>query len=109
MKRQFNIYDGLFLLALVFKLRNIEPVPKWWEVFAPYMLEAVTVVIVAIFATLGIKERLKFWLWQLALKLRVKMAGKKARQFMKAQAEKGKEQARNGNPGRFIDPQITGK
>lgn len=107
MKRQFNIFDGLFLLALVFKLKNWTPTPTWFEVFLPYVIESVLSLIKVLSQLFGWEDRVKFWFWNWAKDRAVKRAGTKARDYMKAQEEAGK--ARSGNPGRFTDPQNLGK
>lgn len=109
MKRPFSIFDALFLVALIFKIRGFEPVLTWFEVFAPYVFEAFTVLIAALFKMYGVNDRAKFWLWKLALSVRTDKAARKAKQFMKAQEEAGKAQARSGNPGKFVDPKNLGK
>ncbi len=108
MKRQFNVFDGLFLIALVFKLRNLDPVPAWWEVFAPYLFEALTILIGTLLTAFSFKERSKFWLYEIVMKIRVKQAAKQARRFMKQKTAEGRAKA-NSNPGQYMDPQNTGK
>lgn len=112
MKRQFSIFDGLFLLALYFKLSGSGPALSWFDVFAPYLVEAVTVLIGSVFTLFNVKDRLKFRLWQWAMNLRVKWAGKAARAFMAEQnAKTGQAPARKvgGNPGQFVDPANKGR
>jgi hypothetical protein len=111
MKRTFNIFDGLFLMALYFKLTKTGLVLCWPAVFLPYMVEGTLAMITAYSSLFNWPDRVKFWLYQFAVKMRVAKAGKQARKFMKAQEEAGRERARQtgGNPGRFIDPENTGK
>lgn len=111
MKRTFNIFDGLFLLALYFKLSGTGPALAWWEVFAPYIVEAFSVVVAFVLNLFNLKDRLKFWFWKMGMKLRVRRAANKASAFMKAAEERGKEAARKtgGNPGQFVDPANKGQ
>lgn len=111
MKRQFNIFDGLFLMALYFKLTGTGLVLCWVAVFLPYMVEGALAIIGAYSRLFGWNERVKFWFWNWAKNKAVKRAGAQARAYMKAQEEAGKEQARKtgGNPGQFVDPKNLGK
>jgi hypothetical protein len=111
MKRNFNIFDGLFLMALYFKLTGTGLILCWVAVFIPYMVEGALALIAAYFRLFGWTDQVKFWLWKFALNKRVAKAGDKAREFMKAQEEAGRDKARQtgGNPGRFNDPQNMGK
>jgi len=113
MKRQFSVFDGLFLLALYFKLSRTGPALSWFEVFTPYLVEGVAAIIGAALTLFNVKDRLKFKLWQWAMQLRVKWAGKAARAFMAEQQAKGKAQATarkvGGNPGQFVDPANKGQ
>lgn len=107
MKRTFNIFDGLFLLALYFKLTGTGLVVCWPAVFLPYLLEGALAIVSAFSGLFGWADRVKYWFWKFALNRRVDKAGDKARKFMDDKFKEG--QARSGNPGRFIDPQNTGK
>lgn len=111
MKRTFNIFDGLFLMALYFKLTGTGLVVCWVAVFLPYMVEGALALIAAYSRLFGWSERIKFWFWNWAKDRAIKRAGTQARAYMKKQEEAGKEQARQtgGNPGRFTDPQNLGK
>lgn len=100
MKRQFNLFDALFIVALVFKLKNWPPVPAWWEVFCPYMIEAVIALITLAMAFYGVTDSIKQWLVNKAIAWRVRRSAVKAKKFVKGEFEKGKASA---NPGRAVD------
>lgn len=93
MKRQLNIFDGLFLLALYFKLTSTGLVLCWPGVFVPYLAEAILAIITAYSRAFGWIDRIKYWFWKGAMERGIKRAGKKARQFMKSAEEAGKAQA----------------
>ena len=110
MKRLFSIFDGLFLLALYFKLSGTGPALSWFDVFAPYLVEAVAALIGSVLTLFNVKDRLKFLAWQWAMNLRVKWAGKAARAFMADQQAKGQAARKvGGNPGQFVDPANKGQ
>lgn len=93
MKRQLNIFDGLFLMALYFKITNTGLVLCWAAVFIPYYTEAALGVITAYSRLFGWGDRIKYWFWKWAMDRGVKRAGEKAREYMKAAEEKGRLQA----------------
>lgn len=111
MKRTFNIFDGLFLMALYFKLTSTGLVLCWPAIFLPHLVEGGLAIIAAYSKLFNWPDRVKFWLFKFTLNRDMAKAGSKARKFMKAQEEAGRERARQsgGNPGRFIDPENTGK
>lgn len=111
MKRTFNIFDGIFLMALYFKLTGSGLVLCWVAVFLPYLIEGALALITAYSRLFGWPERIKFWFWNWAKDWAVKRAGKRARAYMKKQEQAGKDHAATmgGNPGRFTDPQNLGK
>lgn len=112
MKRHFSIFDGLFLLALYFKLSGTGPVITWLEVFLPYLVEGVAAIIGAVAKLFNWPDRLKFWFWKAAMRVRVRRAGEQARAVMAGHV-KAAEQARarktGGNPGQFVDPANKGQ
>jgi hypothetical protein len=109
MKRHFNIFDGLFLMALYFKVTATGLVLCWAAVFTPYLVEGALALITAYSKLFGWNERVKFWFWNFAKDRAVKRAGTQARAYMKAQEKAGQDQARSGNPGKFVDPKNLGK
>jgi hypothetical protein len=111
MKRTFNIFDALFLMALYFKLTNSGLVLCWPAVLLPYLIEGGGVLISAYSRLFGWNERVKFWFWNWAKDRAIKRAAKQARAYMKNQEEAGRERVRQtgSNPGRFVDPENTGK
>lgn len=109
MKRRFNVFDGLFLLALYFKLSHTGPSISWFEAFAPYMVESVSIIVGAVAKTLSLKDRYKFLVWKIAMRLRVRQAAKQSAQFMKmAEEAKATTRKESGNPGAFVDPANKG-
>lgn len=119
MKRQFNVFDGIFLLALFLKLTNQGPAITWIDVFTPYIVEAFFAGIGALATLFSWREKIKYWFWNAAMKWRVKMAGKNARAMMHGIAKENEAvravnkasdaKASGSNPGQFIDPQKLGK
>lgn len=122
MKRPFNIFDAIFMMAVVFKLTGTGLQVSWGAVFLPYAVECLFVIIGAISTLFSWRERIKFWFWNAAMKLRVKMAANNAKAYMKGvekatQADlagrKVEQEAvkkfSGSNPGQFISPADMGK
>lgn len=101
MRKTFSIFDGLFLLFLYFKLSGTGPGLAWWEVWIPYMIEVVYIIGANIAKAFAVRDRLKYFLWNIAVKVRVKQAGKQARRVMATGDSLNKQRS---NPGKFIDP-----
>lgn len=76
MIKQFTLYDGLFILALYFKLTNTGLVLSWWLVFAPFYVEAIILFISKIGGLFGVVDRVKFFLWKYAMAKQVAKAAK---------------------------------
>jgi hypothetical protein len=88
MIRPLNIFDGLVLLFLYCKLTGSGPVPiTWFEVFSPWMAEVIVRIIGSVIILMGGAERFKYWVWKIALKLRVRNASKEARRYIMKQAQ----------------------
>jgi hypothetical protein len=113
MKRPFNIFDALFMMALVFKLTGTGLQVAWWELFTPYAIEGLFAIIGAIATLFSWRERVKFWFWKLAMNFRVRQAGANAKAYMdgiqKAHDNFLKAKQASSNPGQFIDPADLGK
>lgn len=100
MKKNFSIYDALFIVALVFKLRHWEPVPTWFEVFCPYVIELGIMLIVFLFRIYGISSWLEQWLTRKAIAWRVRLSARKAKKFVNGKYNEG---LASRNPGRVVD------
>lgn len=83
MKRVFNVFDGLFLLGLYFKLSGTGPALQWWEVFAPYALEAVGIAIRLWLSTYSFGDRLAFVLFKWKVTNTMRQASKDAEKQVK--------------------------
>jgi hypothetical protein len=100
--RPFNVFDGLFLVALYFKLSGQGPAIAWWEVFAPYMVEAVITIVGSVVVALQWHERIKYFLWKKAVGWRMKKLAKKAKTI----ARRPSAVPTTGNPGRAHDREL---
>lgn len=118
MKRNFTVWDGLFILFLAFKLNGTGPDLTWLQVFSVYILQAFLLVIFSLSESLGFTDRLKFFYWKGIIGVRVWFAaGKAKREVMESYHEAmAKEDLKksylnrvSGNPGIFVDPAKKGK
>src|SRR4051812_38542792 len=120
MKRPFNIFDALFMMALVFKLTGTGLQVTWWALPLPYAVEGLFAIIGAIATLFSWREKVKFWFWKMAMNFRVRQAGANAKAYMEG-VEKVHKAAIHGlkneqaainkfsNPGQFTDPADLGK
>lgn len=102
MKRQFNIFDGLFLLTFFAKALHLTMFGHgvtWFAVFVPYLVEGLLVIAREVLTRLSVPEKLRFWLWKLWLRM--------ATRKIKAEAMRNVKQS--ANPGTFNNPADFGK
>lgn len=104
--RPFNVFDGLFLLALAFKLTGEGPALSWFDVFAPYLIEAVLAIVGAIAGIFQWGERLKFFAWEKAVGWRLKGLAKKAKAIARKDIAPAGPNKTTGNPGRAYDAEL---
>lgn len=105
MKKSFSVFDGLFLLALYFKLSGTVNV-SWLGVVAPCVLEMFVSGLLLMNSIYGWDNKPKIWLIKILSKKTFNDAVKAA----KAQAEsEHKREQRRANPGQHIDPKNLGK
>lgn len=78
MKRSFNLFDGLFLLAVYFKLSGVYPV-SFLELWAPYLLEALMAIIYLVATMYGWQLRFQTWVTKTATKIMLKRYVEKAK------------------------------
>jgi hypothetical protein len=101
MKKQFSVFDALFILFLYFKLSGTGPSMKWWECFSPYIMECGFTLLGFLYTLFNVGGRLKFILWRKAMRIRVKVAAKKAKdQILKKFEEGARSKQAASNPGR---------
>lgn len=100
--RPFNLFDALFIVALVFKLRHIDPVPSWFEVFAVYLVEVVYTLLYRMAIQLKWEQKLRHWLWKITTNQDIKRRAKQASAHMRYNNSKP------GNPGEFYDKDKRG-
>lgn len=102
MKRQFNVFDALFILALFGKLSGSIPEVSWLDVVTPYLIEAVVVIFSVFNSVYGwdVSVRTSFLRW---------VASRKYDRVYKQAKKETEEQFRGSNPGSHKDPAKTGK
>lgn len=78
MKRGINLYDGLFLLALYFKLSGTGPALNWVEVFLPYVIHLIVSLFMLIDSIFKFTELVKFFVMKPLYILKYRRAYKRA-------------------------------
>lgn len=118
MKRPFNLFDAIFMMAVVFKLTGTGLQVSWPAVFLPYAVEGLFVIVGALATLFSWRERVKFWFWKMAMQIRVRQAGADAKAYMAGvekahqellKAKKSNQANAGSNPGQFVDPSDMGK
>jgi hypothetical protein len=118
MKRPFNLFDALFMMAVVFKLTGTGLQVSWPAIFLPYAVEGLFVLIGALATLFSWRERIKFRFWKAAMSWRVRQAGENAKAYMAGvekahqehlKAKKSNQGTAGSNPGQFVDPSDMGK
>lgn len=107
MKRGITFWEALFIVALIFKIRELDPVPSWFIVFLPLIIQAVLSIAGPIANYFGVDGRLSFWLYKIVLKWTIRGKAKEARKVMRNAYQSGRRAA--ANPGGYVDPENFGK
>lgn len=103
MKRGLTIFDALFLLALVAKATNTKLFGhgvSWFNVFSPYLVYLIVLIIEIYLTREHASERLRFFFWRMWVNNKARKARKTAEQEFKTAYKKGRQA---GNPGQAYD------
>jgi hypothetical protein len=102
--KSLTFWEAAFIVLIYLKLQTIGAVPTWFQVFLPLIIGALLPVLQSYLKIAGWENRLAFWIWKTALKIRMIGRKRKAKQMIQEATKRGAS-----NPGKFIDPSNLGK